>query len=91
MKVSILRHIKNWFDRQAAIYISTQIPIVHEAQKTGQGIEEKSKLDSSVKATDKKVTVIESKNAREMIQLQKLLNGRLNDAILFQVIFVESQ
>ena len=83
--------MKNWFDRQAAIYISTQIPIVHEAQKTGQGIEEKSKLDSSVKATDKQVTVIESKNAREMTQLQKLLNGQLNDAILFQVIFVESQ
>ena len=87
----ILWYIKSWFDRQAAIYISTQIPIVHEAQKTGQGIEEKSKLDSSVKATDKQVTVIESKNAREMTQLQQLLNGRLNDAILFQVIFVESQ
>ena len=52
MKVLILWYIKSWFDRQAAIYISTQIPIVHEAQKTGQGIEEKSKLDSSVKATD---------------------------------------
>ena len=91
MKVLILWYIKSWFDRQAAIYISRQIPIVHEAQKTGQGIEEKSKLDSSVKATDKQVTVIESKNAREMTQLQKLLNGRLNDAILFQVIFVESQ
>ena len=87
----ILWYIKSWFDRQAAIYISTQIPIVHEAQKTGQGIEEKSKLDSSVKATDKQVTVIESKNAREMTQLQQLLNGRLYDVILFQVIFVESQ
>ena len=91
MKVSILRHMKNWFDRQAAIYIRTQVPIVPDVQKTGQGIEGKSKQDSSVKATDKQVTVIESKNAREMTQLQKLLNGQLNDAILFQVIFVESQ
>jgi hypothetical protein len=83
--------MKNWFDRQAAIYISTQIRIVPKVQRSGQGIEEKSKLDSSVKATDKQVTVIESKNAREMTQLQKLLNCQLNDAILFQVIFVESQ
>jgi hypothetical protein len=53
MKVSILKHIKNWFDRQAAIYIRTQILIVPDVQKTGQGIKEKSKLDSSVKATSR--------------------------------------
>ena len=64
MKVSILKHIKNWFDRQAAIYIRTQILIVPDVQKTGQGIEEKSKLDSSVKATDKQITMIESKNRK---------------------------
>jgi hypothetical protein len=64
MKVSILRHIKNWFDRQAAIYIKMKVPIVPDVQKTGQGIEEKSKQDSSVKATDKQITVIESKKRK---------------------------
>ena len=70
-------NIKNWFDRQAAIEMRRHMADVPDVQKAGHGIEEKSRRDSSEKATERKVALNERKKQKRDNTVTKITGSLL--------------